>query len=129
VGVKIPDGFLTNFGRPARESACECERSAGVSLGPIMALVSGPTLGTALADPKNELTKLVAAQADDQKLIGEVFLRILNRNASKEEIDSVVAAMKSIANDHLDLNEELAQRETWWKAEKPKRERQRENDI
>ncbi|MDA0285103.1 MAG: DUF1549 domain-containing protein, partial [Planctomycetota bacterium] len=39
VGVKIPDGFLTNFGRPARESACECERSAGVSLGPIMALV------------------------------------------------------------------------------------------
>jgi WD40 repeat protein len=129
VGVKIPDGFLTNFGRPARESACECERSAGVSLGPIMALVSGPTLGTALADPKNELTKLVAAQADDQKLIGEVFLRILNRNASKEEIDSVVAAMKSIANDHKDLNEELAQRETWWKAEKPKRERQRENDI
>ncbi|MGZ0173654.1 MAG: DUF1549 domain-containing protein [Planctomycetales bacterium] len=129
VGVKIPDGFLTNFGRPARESACECERSAGVSLGPIMALVSGPTLGTALADPKNDLTRLVAAQADDTKLIGEVFIRILNREASKAEIDSVVAAMNSIASDHMDLNEELAQRENWWKEEKPKQERQRENDI
>ena len=24
-GVKLPDGFLTNLGRPARESSCECE--------------------------------------------------------------------------------------------------------
>lgn len=129
VGVKIPDGFLTNFGRPARESACECERSAGVSLGPIMALVSGPTLGQALADEKNELTKLVASQPDDEKLIREVFLRILNRDASKEELDSVIAAMKSIEQDHLSLKEALAQRESWWVEEKPKRERQRENDI
>lgn len=129
VGVKIPDGFLTNFGRPARESACECERSAGVSLGPIMALVSGPTLGKALADDKNGLAKLVAEESDDQKMIREVFLRILNRKASQEEVDAVVAAMKSIEKDHKELNEELAQRETWWKEEKPKRERQRENDI
>ena len=27
VGVKLADGFLGNLGRPARESACECERS------------------------------------------------------------------------------------------------------
>lgn len=129
VGVKIPDGFLANFGRPARESACECERSAGVSLGPIMALVSGPTLGTALADEKNALAKLVAEQKDDRKLISEVFLRVLNRKASQEEIDAVVASMNSIESDHKALKEELAQRETWWKEEKPKRERQRENDI
>jgi DNA-binding protein H-NS len=129
VGVKIPDGFLTNFGRPARESACECERSAGVSLGPIMALVSGPTLATALADEKNDLHKLVVAEADDRKLIGEIFVRILNRTASNEEIDSVIAAMNSIDGDHKDLKEELAQRETWWTEEKPKQERQRENDI
>jgi WD40 repeat protein len=129
VGVKIPDGFLTNFGRPARESACECERSAGVSLGPIMALVSGPTLGLALADEKNDLTKMVAAETDDQKLISEIFLRVLNRTASKEEIDSVIAAMNSIEKDHKDLGDELAQKETWWVDEKPKRERQRENDI
>lgn len=129
VGVKIPDGFLTNFGRPARESACECERSAGVSLGPIMALVSGPTLGKALADENNDLTKLVASENDDEKLIREVFLRILNRNASQEELDSVIAAMKAIEQDHKDLSEELAAREAWWVEEKPKRERQRENDI
>ena len=43
-GVKLPDGFLTNLGRPARESSCECERTSGLQLGPVMALISGPTV-------------------------------------------------------------------------------------
>ena len=59
-GVELPSGFLATFGRPARESACECERTSGLQLGPVMALVSGPTLGDAIADPANELAKLVA---------------------------------------------------------------------
>ena len=46
-----------------------------------MALVSGPTLADAIADPANELTKLVATQSDDAKLIDELFVRILNRPA------------------------------------------------
>ena len=74
-GVELPSGFLTTFGRPARESACECERSSGLQLGPVMALVSGPTLGDAIADPANELTKLVGREADDAKLIDELFVR------------------------------------------------------
>ena len=80
-GVELPSGFLTTFGRPARESACECERSSGLQLGPVMALVSGPTLGDAIADPSNELNKLAASQPDDGKLINEFFLRILSRPA------------------------------------------------
>jgi hypothetical protein len=36
--VELPSGFFTNFGRPVRESACECERSNDVQLGPVMAL-------------------------------------------------------------------------------------------
>ena len=44
-----------------------------------MALVSGPTLGDAIADPANELTRLVATQIDDTRLIDELFLKILNR--------------------------------------------------
>ncbi len=60
-GVELPSGFLSTFGRPARESSCECERSDDMQLGPVMALVSGPTLADAIADPGSELTKLVAA--------------------------------------------------------------------
>src|SRR5947209_9582264 len=84
--VELPSGFFTTFGRPARESACECERSSGLQLGPVMALVSGPAVGDAIADPDSELTKLAGREADDAKLVNELFLRILNRPASEAEI-------------------------------------------
>src|SRR5262249_61583112 len=68
-GVELPSGSLATFGRPAREIACECERTSGLQLGPVMALVSGPTVGDAIADPNNELTKLSGREADDVKLV------------------------------------------------------------
>lgn len=128
-GVKLPDGFLANFGRPARESACECERSAGVALGPVMALVSGPTLGNAISDPSNALSKLVTDIANDRDLMNAVFLRVLNRPGTDEEIDAVLAAMAAIEDDHEVLVGQRGERETWWNEEKPKRERQRQNSI
>ena len=128
-GVKIPDGFLSNFGRPARESACECERSSGVALGPIMALVSGPTVGNALSDPKNDLTKLAASDLADPELINEIFLKVLNRPATPEEVDSLVKSFSTVEANHEQLMAELAQREEFWKTEKPVRERKRTENI
>ena len=55
---------------------------AACSLGPVMALISGPTIADAIADPDNELAKLVADEKDDAKLIDELFLRVLNRPAT-----------------------------------------------
>ena len=52
----------TTFGRPPRESACECERTSGLQLGPVMALVSGPTIADAIADPEQR-----AGQAGRQR--------------------------------------------------------------
>jgi hypothetical protein len=57
-----------------------------------MALVSGPTVGDVLADPGSELAKLVASQTDDDRLVNEVFLRILNRPSRPEEIAAVKRA-------------------------------------
>jgi len=98
-GVELPSGFLSTFGRPVRESACECERSSGLQLGPVMALVSGPTLGDAISDPDNGVTKLVARQPDDAKLVEELFLRILNRPATPTEVVVCLADLKAIDDD------------------------------
>jgi WD40 repeat protein len=118
----LPDGFLNNLGRPPRESACECERSNELRLGSVMALVSGPTLGTAIADPENAIRKLVESTADDAALIDEVFVRVLNRHASAEEIQTALSTMTLIQRDHERLSTQLAERETWWVEEKPKRQ-------
>jgi WD40 repeat protein/mono/diheme cytochrome c family protein len=124
--VELPSGFFTTFGRPARESACECERSSGLQLGPVMALVSGPTVGDAIADPESELTRLVAREADDAKLVDELFLRILNRPATRAEIDACLADMKEVEQDHDRLAAELGKLETEFALKRPKLERQRE---
>ena len=121
-GVKLPDGFLANLGRPVRESACECERSADLQLGPIMALIGGPTVGTALDAKDNELARLVKEISDDRQLIDEVFVRIFNRPATEAEIQAAIGSMQQIAGDHTSLTQQLGDRESWWKEERPKRE-------
>ena len=119
VGVELPSGFLATFGRPARESACECERSSGMQLGPIMALVSGPTLADALADPANELTKLVSNETDDAKLINDLFFRILNRPATAGETATCLKDIEGIDNDHRGMAEELGRREMEFALKRP----------
>ena len=128
-GVELPSGFLATFGRPARESACECERTSGMQLGPVMALVSGPTLGDAIADPGNELTKLAAVQSDDVKLIDELFMRILNRPATTAEVETCRKDMQAVDDDHRRMAEELGQRETEFALKRPLLERQRQAAI
>lgn len=102
-GVKEPSGFLAKFGRPPRESACECERSSGMQFGPVMALVSGSTVDNAIVDAKNEIAKLVAEQKDDAKLVDELFMRILNRPADQKEIDTALAMIRELPAEHAQL--------------------------
>lgn len=122
VGIATADGFLQNLGQPVRESACECERSSDLQLGPVMALVSGPTIGRAIADTGNALPKLVNKLDDDAKLVEEIFLRILNRRPTETEVSTFADFRKAIAEDHQMLTATLAEREAWWKDELAKRE-------
>lgn len=109
VGVKLPDGFLANFGRPVRESSCECERNSDMQLGPVMALLSGPTVGNAIADPGNAIAKLVEKTKDDSSLIESVFYRILSRPPNQIEIKTALKVFNSeIDADHAKLEQALA---------------------
>ena len=110
-GVKEPNGFLAQFGRPPRESACECERSSGVQFGPVMAMVTGPTVGDAIADPKNEIARLVQKESDDAKLIDDLFMHILNRPATDQEIEAGLEVLKQIPREHEKLAHTLQVRE------------------
>jgi WD40 repeat protein len=106
-GVRLPDGFLASLGRPARESACECERTNQMQLGPVLALVSGPTVGNAIADGKNEIAKLVAAQQDNKQLVNMLFLRILNRPATEAETTAALTLLSELPGYHQQLVTEL----------------------
>ena len=128
-GVKLADGFLQNLGRPARESACECERSSELQLGPIMALIGGPTIATAIADPKNELEKIVQESPDDRALAEEIFLRSIGRLPSEAEFAAFDQIKQQIMSDHEELQAHLAQEEAAWKERRAELEATREKKL
>lgn len=107
-GVKLEDGFLATLGRPARETACECERANDIQLGSIMSLVSGPSIDKAISDPENAIAKLVGEMPEDEELIEELYYRILNRPATEKEIASLAGAFGSIETEHGKLLNDLA---------------------
>lgn len=96
----VSDPFLDDFGKPVRESACECERSSGMVLGPIMKLINGPTVANAIADPASELNKLAATEKDDTKLLQEIFFRFLGRMPTEKELSLGAEALKGSAAEH-----------------------------
>lgn len=128
-GVELPSGFLNTFGRPVRESACECERTSGMQLGPVMALVSGPTLAEAIGDPANALAKLTAETKDDRQLVDTIFMRVLNRSAKASEVDAALKLLGEIDADHAALTARLAKAEADWLPVKAKLEQERTDRI
>lgn len=112
--IDLKSGFLANLGRPARESACECERSDDLQMSAVMAFLSGPAIANALSAPESELATLVASQLDDRKLVEDIYYRVLSRAPSSGEIDAALAVIKEIETDHQVLTAKLAKAEADW---------------
>jgi hypothetical protein len=90
----VPGGFFVLFGKPARESACECERSPTMMLGSVLNLVNGPVPAAAINDPNNRVAKLVASEKDDAKVVEELFLAFLGRLPTKTELQLGLQSLK-----------------------------------
>jgi len=126
VQIGLPDGFLDSLGRPVRESSCECERSAGLQLGPVMALMNGTTVSQAISQPGNRLEKLVASQKNDQALINDVFLNILNRPAHPGEIQATLQLLQGL---DPELQKLITERNAYREEIKPARKEKEEKRI
>jgi hypothetical protein len=100
VDAAVPGDFLKQLGLPPRESACECERSSGMQLGPVLTLVNGPVINNALADPNNRISKLLAKEKDSTKVVEEMFLAILNRPPTMLELKLGVEQLQGHNEEH-----------------------------
>ena len=83
-------GFLDMFGRPERESSCECERRAEMSLPQAMNLVNGPTLAEAIADPKGRVAKAILSGKTNREVVEDLYLAALSRLPTAVEMDNAL---------------------------------------
>jgi hypothetical protein len=80
-------GFLDLFGRPPRESSCECERRSDLSLPQALNLVNGKTISDAVADANGRIAKSVLAGRPDRELLEELYLASLSRLPTSAEME------------------------------------------
>ena len=108
--VEVPDGnvsgddFLALFGRPKRQSACECERSSGITLSHALNMINGVTIGDAVNSPTSKIAKMMETEKNDKKLIEEIYLSCLNRPPTEKE----VAIINFSAASRLEVAQDLA---------------------
>jgi hypothetical protein len=79
------EGFLDVFGRPPRESACECERRTDFSLPQALNLVNGATISDAVADPQGRVAALVLSGKSDAAIVDDLYLASLGRMPAADE--------------------------------------------
>ncbi len=89
--IELPDEnvavhFLDVFGRPGRNKACECERVSEATLGQALALVNSVEIQGKLTAEVGFVARLVENGGSHEKNVKEVFLRVLARDPTDEEI-------------------------------------------
>jgi hypothetical protein len=94
-GPQIDSYFLSLFGRSDRVTACACERNGDVTLPQLLHLQNGDSIVNKLHDGQGRLNQLLDKEADNDKVIDELFLTTFNRPATDAERAAAKAALES----------------------------------
>ncbi|MBM4074511.1 MAG: DUF1553 domain-containing protein, partial [Planctomycetes bacterium] len=98
--IDLPDEnvaahFLDVFGRPARMSACECERVDAPALTQGLEMVNSVEIQRKLSHPNGYAKRLASSTESLHAIVTEVFQKTLGRNPRVEELDAAQEFLKA----------------------------------
>ncbi|MBI1325827.1 DUF1549 domain-containing protein [bacterium] len=98
--IQLPDEnvaapFLDIFGRPARQTACECERVDAPSLNQALELINSSEIQRKLSAPEGFAARLAAESKSSKETAALAFVRVLGRPPSPDESKAAVAFLES----------------------------------
>lgn len=85
--------FLEVFGRPARTSACTCDRREEPTLGQTLHLINGDTIAQKIGDRNGRVRAALAAKQAPEAMLEELFLRAYSRRPTATESERLLAAV------------------------------------
>jgi len=91
----VPAHFLTVFGRPARISACECERIDAPSLAQALEFVNSKEIQNKLTAEKGYAQQLVENKKPFAENVTDIFLRIYARSPRAAELKIAVEFLEA----------------------------------
>ena len=93
--IELPDesvasAFLDTFGRPKRDTSCECERVSDASLGQSLMLLNSAEVQSKLSSAGSRAERLMKDPRPDDQKIEELFWAAFGRAPSSGEITSAL---------------------------------------
>jgi hypothetical protein len=93
--IQLPDEsinsyFLDIFGRPMRETACECERPREANLAQALQLLNSNEIQSKVADPKGRVAGLIHAKELDSTISEELYLAAFGRPPRAPEREAIL---------------------------------------
>ena len=92
--------FLDAFGRPLRQTTCECERSNEANVEQALLLMNNPEVQAKLAAPAGRISTLLKAAPTPEKQVEELFLTALSRLPTSAERSRGVAWLTASPDRH-----------------------------
>lgn len=87
--------FLKVFGQPAREMACQCERSSESNLSQALQMINGPLVHDKLRAENNHIRKAVAEGKSNREIIENLYMLAMCRQPSEPELERALAHVES----------------------------------
>lgn len=94
----IASHFLTTFGRPLRNSPCDCARGASPDLSQALHLVNSPQLHAKLTSETGRLATLLKSDKGTDAIADELYLHALGRRPTIVERGVIDAALREGSN-------------------------------
>ena len=106
------------FGRPAMDTACECERTGEANLAQSLHLLNSDTIQAKLTAGNGRAAMLAkATDRSDEDRVSELYLRALSRRPNPDELAMALSHLKKkrdlSAADPAKLSKENAEKEAF----------------
>ncbi len=101
--IALPDPsiksyFLDAFGRPVRNSACECARQGGADLAQALHLVNGSTIQERITGDGSVVSRLLNEKLTDAAIVDQLYLATFARRATTDEQRTIQELLRDYAS-------------------------------
>ena len=110
---QVNHDFLRLFGRPSRQSVCECERVSEPSVGQVLHLLNSERVQSKLSHETGLISRLVRKEADDAKLVEELYLTIYARYPSEQDRTVALSFLQSVPTSDVAARRAAVEDLTW----------------
>jgi hypothetical protein len=105
---KVNHYFLKLYGRPQRQTACECERIVEPSVSQVLHLLNAPEIHAKLTHERGNIAKWVREKKSDVELVDTLYLTFYSRLPDEMERATSLEHLKRNAGRRREAAEDLA---------------------